>query len=173
MLLTTQQCILTHLLDCGYCDLEMLEDINYDLDEILDDLVENNDLSLNSIFREVFRKGARDLKYILDNNKEDIENWINEEIQGWRDEAKGDCISDNPTNDEIDAVLKNDEEYQQLLSDLNLIQNNNLNPEEDLDYYCNCLDTYVYMKNIDFYKRWIPDKVYQIENNIGWEFESY
>lgn len=36
-MLTTQQCILTHLLNCGTNDLLMLEDINYDLDEILDE----------------------------------------------------------------------------------------------------------------------------------------
>ena len=86
--LTQQQCILTKLLNCGSCDLEMLEDIQYDLDDLLDDLEENNNLSLNSLFDAVFYKGQFDLREAYDNlladlnaeieNDEDVQRQIEE-----------------------------------------------------------------------------------------------
>jgi len=64
-MLTTQEYILTYLLNCGTEDLPMLEDINYDLDDILDELVETGRLSLNNIFEGVFRKGISELTDIV------------------------------------------------------------------------------------------------------------
>ena len=63
-MLTTQECILTYLLNCGTADLSMLDDINYDLDDILDELVENNCLSLNNLFESVFRKGILEKEFL-------------------------------------------------------------------------------------------------------------
>lgn len=176
MTLTTQQCILTHLLDCGYIDLEMLEDINYDLDEILDDLVENNDLSLNSIFREVFKQGAKDLKEALDNNRENIENWIKEDIQRWRDAARENVNESNLTEkeieEEIDNILYGEEEYESFTKYLELLKTNSLSPIEEVDWYCNYQDTSVYMKHLDFYKRYLEEEVENIEDNMGFKFKD-
>ena len=78
-MLSQKDCILTHLLDCGSLDLQMLEDINYDLDEMLDDMIENGDLSLNNLFALVFEKGKKDLKeaynaYMADLESEFVQN---------------------------------------------------------------------------------------------------
>lgn len=59
--MTMQQAVLSKILDCGYWDLELLEDIEYDLDDIIQDCIDNDDLSLHGIFRGVFWMGARDL----------------------------------------------------------------------------------------------------------------
>ena len=44
MILTKQQEVLTRVLDCGICDLDLLEDIQYDLDDIVDELQKDNNL---------------------------------------------------------------------------------------------------------------------------------
>ena len=59
-MITVKESILTYLLDCGTADLEMLEDIGYDIDEIIEELQESDALSLNEIFRVVFRKAGED-----------------------------------------------------------------------------------------------------------------
>lgn len=63
------------------------------------------------------------------------------------------------------------EKYKELINDLRLIENEELNPENDLDYYLNCLDTHVYMKNIEFYERWMENEIEDIENKMGFNFE--
>lgn len=79
-MLTTQECVMTKILDCGTADLSLLDDINYDLDDILDSLMENNCLSLNNIFQEVFVKGAEELQEEFENQKEDIKAGIQTEV---------------------------------------------------------------------------------------------
>ena len=118
-MLTTQQCILTHLLNCGTSDLCMLEDINYDLDEILDDLVENNCLSFNDLYRAVFNKGIDDLAERLQEQRNDL-------IEKIKAEIRYDIESWVDSGDMTLAELKETEEYQQNIKDLNLIVNNEL-----------------------------------------------
>ena len=156
--MTTQEEILTNLLDCGTDDLKLLEDIKYDLDDILEYLKESGDFNINSIFREVFKKGAIDLNYAFREREEEIREQILEEMKTAKDEYP-------------DYDLENDEDYQTLVNDLNLLDNEKLNPIEDLDYYLNYSDTHVFMEHIDFYRRYIPNVVEEIETNMGWDFE--
>ena len=156
--MTKQQEILTNLLNCGTEDLKLLEDIEYDLDDILEYLKESGDFNINSIFREVFKKGAIDLNYAFREREEEIREQILDEMKAAKEEYP-------------DYDLENDEDYQTLVNDLNLLNNEKLNPIEDLDYYLNYYDTHVYMPHIDFYKRYMPDVVDEIETNMGWDFE--
>ena len=158
MTMTKQEEILTNLLDCGTSDLELLEDIEYDLYDILEYLKEYGSFNINSIFRKVFEKGAIDLNYAFIEHKEEIREQILEEIQTTKEEYP-------------DYDLENDEDYQELVNDLYLLDNEKLNPIEDLDYYLNWQDTHVYMKHIEFYRKYIPDVVDTIETNMGWDFE--
>ena len=75
-MITVKESILTYLLDCGTADLEMLEDIGYDIDEIIEELQENDALSLHEIFRVVFRKAGEDLAEALKEQKDDIRSRI-------------------------------------------------------------------------------------------------
>ena len=68
MMLTKQQEVLTRILDCGICDLDLLENIQYDLDDIIDELIEAGCLSLNNIFKTVFEMGAMELQEVLNEN---------------------------------------------------------------------------------------------------------
>ena len=158
MTMTKQEEILINLLDCGTADLELLEDIEYDLDDILEYLKESGDFNINSIFREVFKKGAIDLNYAFREREEEIREQILEEIQTTKEEYP-------------DYDLEKDEDYQELVNNLDLLDNEKLNPIEDLDYYLNWQDTHVYMEHIEFYRKYMPDVVEEIETNMGWDFE--
>ena len=163
--MTMQECILTKILNCESADLSLLEDINYDLDDIIDDLMENNDLSLNSIFREVFRAGARDLQEEYEMQKDEIKERILEALE----EEKEECIkSGEMTEKELEEL----EEHKELVNDLELLENEELNPEEDLDYFINYMDTHVFMKNLEFYRRWMEKEVDSIEYKMGWNFRD-
>ena len=148
--MTKQQEILTNLLNCGTEDLELLEDIEYDLDDILEYLKKSDDFNINSIFREVFMKGASDLEEAFENQKEEIKEQILNEMRI-----------------HMFDLMK----YDELANDLELLDSDKLKPTRDLNYYVNYLDTHVYMKHIDFYRRYMPDVVDEIESNMGWEFE--
>ena len=50
-MITTQEYILMHILDCGNADLDLLNKIEYDLCDIIDYLKEIDNLKINSIFR--------------------------------------------------------------------------------------------------------------------------
>lgn len=154
-MLTTQECVMTKILDCGTADLSLLDDINYDLDDILDSLMENNCLSLNGIFQEVFIKGAEELQEEFKNQKEDIKAEILYRIE--ENEAEN---------------LTETEEHKELISDLALLKSGELKPEEDLSYYLNYQDTHVFMKHIDFYRRYMENTVDDIEYKMGWDFKD-
>lgn len=163
-MLTQQECILTHLLKCGTYDLAMLEDINYDLNDILDYLIENENLSLNNIFIEVFLKGQNDLKQCLFERKEELQEEINEELLNYIDEQ----LNNNRDLKEIDE----EEEYLELKKDYELIKSGQLNPQEDIDWYTNCIDTHISIKHLYFYKKWLSKELEEIEDNMGFRFEE-
>lgn len=156
--MTKQEEILTNLLDCGTDDLKLLEDIEYDLYDILEYLKEYVSFNINTIFREVFKKGAIDLNYAFRKREEEIREQILEEMQ-------------TAKNEYPDYDFENDEEYQTFVNDLDLLDSGKLCPMEDLDYYLNYQDTHVYMEHIEFYRKYMSDVVDTIETNMGWEFE--
>ena len=164
-MLTTQECVMTKILDCGTADLSLLDDINYDLDDILDSLMENNCLSLNGIFQSVFVEGARELQEEFENQKEDIKAEILLRIE----EEKTEWVeSGEMTQEELEET----EEHKELVSDLALLEGGELKPEDDLSYYLNYQDTHVFMKHIEFYRRYMENTVDDIEYKMGWSFKN-
>ena len=164
-MLTTQECVMTKILDCGTADLSLLDDINYDLDDILDSLMENNCLSLNGIFQEVFIKGAEELQEEFENQKEDIKAEILLRIE----EEKTEWVeSGEMTQEEFEET----EEHEELISDLALLESGDLQPENDLEFYLNYQDTHVFMKHIEFYRRYMENTVDDIEYKMGWSFKN-
>lgn len=156
--MTTQEAVLCKLLNCGYLDLQLLDDIQYDLDDILEDMVECVDMNINSIFREVFRKGAEELHERYEMQKDDIRDLILEEIGGFEAEAA-------KTQYDYEA----DEDYLRLKADLDMIESNRINPNDDLSYYLNYTDTHVLLPNkqLRFFRRWIEVDIKNIEDKMG------
>ena len=164
-MLTTQECVFTKVLNCGTADLLLLEDINYDLDDAIDYLMENHCLSLNGIFQQVFIMGIEELQEQFEIQKEDIKNEILYRIQ----EEKVECIESGEMTEE---ELLETEEHKELVSDLKLIESEDLNPKDDFDCFLNYQDTHVYVKHIDFYRKYMENTVDDIEYKMGWYFEN-
>lgn len=120
MELTQQQCILMNLLNCGYADLDFLEGINYDIDDIITSLKEDDILSFNNIIKEVFYKGIYDLNDCFVNNKKDILTEILNSIHWYID----DCLYNRKDFKE----LSNNKEFKSYVDDFRLINNDVLNP---------------------------------------------
>ena len=154
--------ILCTLLDCGVCDLTMLKDIEYDLYSILVDMMVNRNMNINSIFRGVFEQARFDLNDAFENDKDDIREAIKDEMERYAAEAKEDGVENF---DEEDG-------YIELVEHRDLLDSGEINPEEDLTYYLNYMDTHVALKHYDFYFRWMEDHVLRLENLMGFEFEE-
>lgn len=161
--MTQLEAVITKILNCGTCDLSLLEDIEYDLDDIVQECMDDGCLSLKEIIRRVFYKAADDLQCAFDEREDSIRESILEAIASDKEEW---VTSGEMTMEELEEC----DEYQELISDLRLIDSGELHPSEDIDFYSNCLDTHVYMKHIDFYRRWMEKEVDEIESNMGWMF---
>lgn len=156
--------ILITVLDCGLAELENLEDVGYDVGSIVDDLKAYGEVSYDNIVEEVFKRGARDLKEALDENREYIRDTVLEEMKVWEERVE----SGELTEEE----LEEDEEYGEYEEALDLLDNNGLTPVEDLSYYINGQDTFVYMKNLWFYEKYLDVDLENVNSNMGWSFRS-
>ena len=169
--------VLMHLLKCGQCDLSILDDIEYDLDDILDELVENNDLSLTSLIRTVFQEGIRELNDLINNIKPDVI----EDLQILDETLPKE--SDSPeVIDKKEAALDTNDVYLSHKYDIEWGDNipayieelSKINPFNDIDWYINCLDTHINIaKHQDIYRRFFSDQISEIEDKIGFCFSGY
>lgn len=163
MQLSQAECILTVILNCGYADLRILEDIEYDLDDIIKELVDNNELSFNNILRNVFMQGVSELEECLCTNKEEILKKIEDSIVEIEKEII--VYDDTSFNDYR-------EKYQNLIKYKYMLKNDELKPTEQWDCCTNYLDTTVYLKHLDFYLTLLETELNNIENMIGFKFEN-
>lgn len=135
--------ILCELLNCGYLDLNILDDADEDyvLEAIEDCKANGIPVSLNAITDAMFLEA---------------QTRINGEWDARLDELGSDEANDYADEDE--------------LKELEAIKE--LNPEEDITWYCNCLDTGIYIINdkYDVYKEYFGDLLDELENKMGFEF---
>ena len=110
--------ILMVLLECGSLDLRILDDVGYDLGEIVEELQANGiKPTLNVITGEIFWKGQRELTEAVE-----------DAIQERKDQQA-----------ETDDTEEGEAEYDRLQEEIDELES--LDPEEDMDWFCNCLDT--------------------------------
>jgi hypothetical protein len=169
--------VVMHLFKCGQCDLSILDDIEYNLDGILDELVENNNLSLTSLIRAVFQKGVDDLDELIKNIKPDVI----EDLQILDETLPKE--SDSPeVIDKKEAALDAQDVYLSHKYDIEwgdkipeyIEELSEINPFNDIDWYINCLDTHInIVKHQDIYRRFFSDQISQIEDKIGFYFSNY
>ena len=135
--------LLCDLLDCGYLDLNILDDADEDyVLEAIEDCKENGiPVSLNAITDAMFLEA---------------QTRINGEWDARLDELGSDAENGYAG------------EYE--LKELEAIKE--LNPEEDITWYCNCLDTGIYIINdkYDVYMEYFKDLMDELENKMGFEF---
>lgn len=169
--------VLMHLFKCGSSDLSILDDIGYDLDDILDELVEENNLSLESLIRTVFQEGVRELNDLINNIKPDVIEDLHILDETLPKE------SDSPeVIDKKEAALDTNDVYLSNKYDIEWGDNipayieelSEINPFDDIDWYINCLDTHIYFtKHQDIYRRFFADQISEIEDKIGFCFSNF
>lgn len=135
--------ILCELLDCGYLDLNILDDADEDyVLEAIEDCKDNGiPVSLNAITDAMFLEAQT------------------------RINGEWDARLDELGSDEANGYADEDE-----LKELEAIKE--LNPEDDISWYCNCLDTGIYIVNdkYDVYKEYFGDLLDELEDKMGFEF---
>lgn len=140
--------ILMVLLECGSLDLRILDDVGYDLGEIVEELQAGGiKPTLNAITREIFRKGQRELV---------------EAVEGAIEERKDQQA-------DTDDAEKGEAEYDRLQDEIDELES--LDPEDDMEWFCNCIDTSCWFSNNEeIYQKYIPEAISNIEDNMGFEF---
>lgn len=140
--------ILMVLLECGSLDLQILEGVGYDLGDIVEELsADGIKPTLNAITDEIFRRGQCELVAAVE-----------DAIQERKDQQA-----------ETDDTKEGETEYDRLQDEIDELES--LNPEEDMDWSCNCLDTSCWFSNNEeIYRKYIPEAISNIEDNMGFEF---
>ena len=137
--------LLCSLLDCGYLDIQILDDVEYDLGEIAEQLMmQGIKPTLNRITGEIFWKGQCELNELL---LEAIEE----------------------TKSLIDEADEDTEEYERLTEKLEELET--LDPENDIGWFCNCLDTSIWFSNNEeVYRKHLSQEIETVEGNMGFYF---
>lgn len=164
--------LLAHLLNCGIGDLSILDDIKYDIIDIVDDLSDDYFTpSLNNIIHEVFRKGIAELDNFIRDTKYDIiaELRILEDKLPKR-HNDNDVINgevDTLSSDIIDIMQKYGVEYSKDATRY-IDELKELAPFDDIQYYENCVDSDIsIVRHQDIYRRFYADKIFDIEDSMG------
>ena len=124
-------------------DLDILEDVGYDLGEIASDLVDEGiKPTLNAITDMIFRKGIEDLKEKIHERLREL--------------------------DDIPEEIASAEEVEEKRAALE-----SLDPDEDIEWFCNCLDTSIYfVKNNEIYQKYLEPELTDIECDMGFDFQG-
>ena len=175
-MLTQAECILTKLLDCGIADLSVLEDVNYDLDDILDDLVANNCLSFTSLVEAIFYQGITDLTEMINGCKA----IVIEELEELEEMLPKSTDSQEVIEQQLDKMFASvvgrylDDKYHIEWGDdleYHIEEIKNLSPEDDIRFYINYLDTSIWFnEHEDVYRLYFAKQVSEIEDKIGFSF---
>lgn len=139
MTISAREDLLMTVLGCGVDDLTMLDDVEYGFDEILDQL---DGLPLQEVGFNGLMKAVVDVGiiHIREALKEKLA-----ELHGYRDEE----TMTEEDKEELDALEQ-------------------LDPDDDIRSYHNCLDTSVWFEHHgSAYRRYLKDAVDAFEENTG------
>lgn len=131
------------LLECRSNDLHILDDTEYNLEEIVNELINNGvKPTLNAITNRIFEK-AQDELYDAVNKAIKDKTTLQQHVS--KKEARH-------LQDEIDEL-------------------ESLNPMQDMKWSCNCRDTSCWFANNQtIYRIYFPTTIKMIERNMGFEF---
>lgn len=163
--------LLAHLLNCGTDDLSILDDIKYDIIDIVDDLSDDYFTpSLNNIIHEVFRKGIGELDDYIRDTKYDIIAELRILEDGLSEIHDGDNVNDKIdalSSDIIDIMQKYGVEYSKDATRY-IDELKELDPFDDIQYYENCVASDIsIVRHEDIYRRFYADEIFDIEDKIG------
>ena len=146
--------LLSSILGCGYLDLSVLDDCEYDFDEMVEECKFNfGEISLNGLARTMFAMGIRD-----------IEEWINNRIEEIKGEMEYFYFEDGENEED-------DEEYMMLRKELEELEE--LKPWEDIESFHNYLDTSIYfIDNGETYNTYCEEALKEFECNTGYSISG-
>ena len=165
--------LLCALLDCGYADLEMLDDVGYDIVDITKEArLMFGDICLNSIIAVIFQKGLSDLEVAFADNQNRIIDEIDEEIKQIKNDYKNNWLEDKDDEDWELSEEWDTSECRWEVDDLERLRMDlvDFHPVYDGSYFINYLDSHIYMPHLEFYRKYMGDEVSKIEDNMGISF---
>ena len=133
----------------GTADWEMLEDCNYDFEDIWNKMLQFVDI-YNMDFNDILA-GAGDVF------KSNIEDAIQKKIKELENDLEY-CVMNS--NNWYDITLK-------------IKELENLDPSTDIEMFTNCLDTRMYFRDADIqelYKKYLKDEIEEENNKIGFVY---
>lgn len=130
--------LLTELLDCGYGDLGILEDCEYDFCDVIQECKDcEMELTVNNLCWAMFQLALAD-----------FEQSINERIEKLHEELE-DGIDAIPVHEELEAL-------------------ESLDVREDIETYHNYIDTHVWFRNNEeIYRRYLSSAMDDFEDHTG------
>lgn len=137
------------ILDCGSLDLNILDDVEYDFYDIVERLrMEDMPVTLASIVTEIFLQGISDINKALEEAIEETEiDLVNAKID-----------EDEVLMNELEDKLENLKE---------------LEPDRDIEWYFNYLDTSIYFtNNSEIYRDYLSEVVEEVETNMGFSING-
>lgn len=149
--------MLCEMLNCGYLDLEMLDKCGYDYEDIKHYF---DNYTIREIDLGIIMKSC--LEHYIYNISEKLENIITEtetelkELERYSDENNGNI--DNETIYKIEYLRQELEDLQEL------------NVNEDIEYYFNYLDTSMYIANEEIreiYNKYLSEEIEEENKQIG------
>ena len=137
------------ILDCGSLDLNILDDVEYDFYEIVERLrMEDIPVTLASIVTEIFLQGISD---------------INKALEEVIEETEIDLV--NAKIDEDEALINELEDKLENLKELE--------PDTDIEWYFNYLDTSIcFTNNSEIYRDYLSEVVEEVETNMGFSING-
>lgn len=138
--------LLIVLLECGSMDLEILDNVGYNLGEIAEKLIiKGIKPTLNTITDMIFQKGQSELK-----------------------DAVWDAIRHREALQRANVSVGEDE-YKRFQKEIDELKS--VNPEKDMCWLCNYIDTSCWFcYNEEIYRKYIPEAIGNIERNMGFTF---
>jgi hypothetical protein len=174
ILCTKQEEILSRILKCGYSDISLLDNIGFDIDNIMDELVNDNKLSLENIISRVFEIGIKDLSADISRSRTDIIEQLKEAISSFPDDFDEESFDDMDDlmfdfiySHELESKVDAEKDFEIL---------ERLSPQNDISIYFNFLDTKISFKDFEYadvYKRYFSREVDQFVNNTGFNISGY
>lgn len=122
-------------------DLEYLYKTDYDFCDIVDYASGMEDITVNGLLYATLKLATQDLEDYITDRLEEIKNLMKD-------------------------LDEDTEEYGELQGERNDLES--LNVEEDIEIFCNYIDTYIYIiNNMDIYNKYLDEEIKRISNRIG------
>ena len=154
--MTLAETIACRMLDCDELHLKLLDEVGYDVCEIIDGLIEDDIRpKFNIVITDIFLKGIDDIRDLIQTRLEEIKF----ELEYYED--------DGDRSDEFDENADEDtKKFYELLHEQEALKT--LDPYHDIHYYRNYLDSSIWIQhNKEIYEKYLLNELKEVEELMG------